>query len=465
MKNDKIERSVKRAFVNAAPYQLDKVTEKCKEQKGKVIPSENKQAKKSINKTFARIAAAAAALVLMIIGGYAYGERYGVASTVALDVNPSIEIGVNKGEKVVYVTPKNEDGKKVIGDMKLEGSDIRVAVNALIGSMLREGYISEMANSILISVNGDDAKKNAAMQSALSAEVTDMLNTGSFQGAVLSQTITSDPETKRLAEEYGITEGKAQLIRQITENNAAHTFEELAGLSVNELNLIGESGTKSITNVTSAGTASERAYIGEAEAKRIALAHAGVNEGDIYDYEFEMDYEHGAMIYELEFDCAGCEYEYDINAKTGEIIKFEADRRGSVSPTAAPDAATAPASTPTPSSTPKPTANAESGYIGESKAKQIALAHADGRARRAARGDERSEGRHDQDDRRADAKTGQGQAADLRHVADVDAVYNIIEHIDELRDHRRDRQPEQESADRLRAEKRVFLIHPDAFFL
>ena len=63
MKNDKIERSVKRAFVNAAPYQLDKVTEKCKEQKGKVIPLENKQAKKSINKTFARIAAAAAALL------------------------------------------------------------------------------------------------------------------------------------------------------------------------------------------------------------------------------------------------------------------------------------------------------------------------------------------------------------------------------------------------------------------
>ena len=374
MKNDKIERSVKRAFVNAAPYQLDKVTEKCKERKGKVIPLENKQAKKSMNKAFARIAAAAAALVLMIIGGYAYGERYGVASTVALDVNPSIEIGVNKGEKVVYVTPKNEDGKKVIGDMKLEGSDIRVAVNALIGSMLREGYISEMANSILISVNGDDAEKNAAMQSALSAEVTDMLNTGSFQGAVLSQTITSDPETKRLAEEYGITEGKAQLIRQITENNAAHTFEELAGLSVNELNLIGESGTKSIANVTSAGTASERAYIGEAEAKRIALAHAGVNEGDIYGYEFEMDYEHGAMIYELEFDCAGSEYEYDINAKTGEILKFESDRRGSGSPspapTAAPDAATGPASTP------KPTANAESGYIGESKAKQIALAHA-----------------------------------------------------------------------------------------
>ena len=323
MKKNQVEQSVKRAFVNAAPYQLDKVTEKCKEQKGKVIPLENKQVKKSINKTFARIAAAAAALVLMIMGSYAYGERYGVASTVALDVNPSIEIGVNKGEKVVYVTPKNEDGKKVIGDMKLEGSDIKVAVNALIGSMLREGYISEMANSILISVNGDDAEKNAAMQSALSAEVTDMLNTGSFQGAVLSQTITSDPETKRLAEEYGITEGKAQLIRQITENNAAHTFEELAGLSVNELNLIGESGTKSITNVTSAGTASERAYIGEAEAKRIALAHAGVSEGSIREFECELDREDGIMVYEIDFECGNYEYEYEINAATGEIVKYD----------------------------------------------------------------------------------------------------------------------------------------------
>ena len=67
MKNDQIERSVKRAFVNAAPYQLDKVTEKCKEQKGKVIPLENKPAKKSVNRTFVLIAASAAALVLMFI--------------------------------------------------------------------------------------------------------------------------------------------------------------------------------------------------------------------------------------------------------------------------------------------------------------------------------------------------------------------------------------------------------------
>ncbi len=318
------EESVRRAFVNAAPQDFDKVMKKCEEQKGKVILLEN-TAKKKSSRVFTRFMAAAAALIMVAGGAYLYGANYSVASIVALDVNPSIELGVNSKEQVISVTPKNEDGEKVIGDMKLKGSDLEVAVNAIIGSMLREGYISEMANSILISVDSDDPQKGAQMQERLSAEVRDMLDTDTFKGAVLSQTITGDPDIKRLAEEYGITEGKAQLIKQITENDPVNTFAELAGLSVNELNLIGESGSKSIANVTVDGSASDSAYIGEAKAMEIALAHAGAKESEILGYELEMDYEHGTMVYELEFDWNGREYEYDIDANTGEILKREGE--------------------------------------------------------------------------------------------------------------------------------------------
>ena len=95
-------------------------------------------AKKKSGRVFSRVMAAAAALVLIITGTYLYGANHSVASTVALDVNPSIELGVNKKEQVVLVTPKNEDGVKVIGDMKLKGSDLKgPAVNAIIGSMLK----------------------------------------------------------------------------------------------------------------------------------------------------------------------------------------------------------------------------------------------------------------------------------------------------------------------------------------
>ena len=91
----------------------------------------------------------------------------------------------------------------------------------------------------------------------------------------------------------------------------------------------------------------------------------------------------------------------------------------------------------------------------------IVAPHVDRRARRAAGGCEAREGRHDQDDRQAHAHARQRAAADLGNVADVDAVDDVVEHIHELRDHRRDREPAQKPSDRLRAEKCFVLLHSE----
>ncbi len=61
----------------------------------------------------------------------------------------------------------------------------------------------------------------------------------------------------------------------------------------------------------------------EAEAKQIALANAGVNEANITAYRIELDRDNGISVYEIEFRSAGYEYEYEINAQTGEIIKSQ----------------------------------------------------------------------------------------------------------------------------------------------
>ena len=41
-------------------------------------------------------------------------------------------------------------------DMDFSGSSLDVAVNAIIGSMLQNGYLNELANSVLISVDNND---------------------------------------------------------------------------------------------------------------------------------------------------------------------------------------------------------------------------------------------------------------------------------------------------------------------
>lgn len=63
--------------------------------------------------------------------------------------------------------------------------------------------------------------------------------------------------------------------------------------------------------------------IGIDAAKKIALEDAGVSEADAQKLKCELDLENGVQIYEVEFKKDGVEYDYDIDAKTGSIIKSE----------------------------------------------------------------------------------------------------------------------------------------------
>lgn len=65
--------------------------------------------------------------------------------------------------------------------------------------------------------------------------------------------------------------------------------------------------------------------ISAAEAKNIALKHAGLKESDIRELEVEKDYDDGIPEYEVEFESGRMEYEYEIDARTGKILKAEKD--------------------------------------------------------------------------------------------------------------------------------------------
>ena len=67
------------------------------------------------------------------------------------------------------------------------------------------------------------------------------------------------------------------------------------------------------------------AYISEAKAKSAALSHAGLDSGSITEYECKLDREDGRMVYEIDFKCNGFEYEYQIDAVSGAIVKQDKD--------------------------------------------------------------------------------------------------------------------------------------------
>lgn len=309
---NKIKQKIKRSFSNIVLPNFD--MNDLKKRKGLVYVNEKKTHKKGL---FVTLSVSLAICVCLFLGLTYFNGNMKVATRIGIDVNPSIELTVNKKEKVLDVIANNSDANIILEGMDLKGSDINVAINALIGSMVKNGYIDELANSILISVDSDNAAESEALRQKIVAELNAFIASEN-DIAVITQNITTEDANLKKAQELGISVGKLELIEKLIAKNNLYTYESLKDLSINELNLLLGDSTE---NVTTTGSVSEKAYIGKDKALEIAYSDAGVNSSDVTRSKVEMDYDDGVMVYEVEFIHNNREYDYEINATNGTIIE------------------------------------------------------------------------------------------------------------------------------------------------
>lgn len=84
-------------------------------------------------------------------------------------------------------------------------------------------------------------------------------------------------------------------------------------------------------------TANASGEISEEEAKKIAMEHAGVSEGDVKAIWAHKDRDDGQAIYEIEFYTDSKKYEYDIKADDGKVLKLESENNNKYSEQSADD--------------------------------------------------------------------------------------------------------------------------------
>ena len=93
-------------------------------------------------------------------------------------------------------------------------------------------------------------------------------------------------------------------------------------------NTAANSGSTNNSTATSSGSTSTGTAVDEAKAKSIALSDAGVKEADTAYLKVKLDYDDGVKVYDVEFYAGGTEYDYEINAATGEIRSMDHDAEG-----------------------------------------------------------------------------------------------------------------------------------------
>ena len=349
MTNEKMEQRLAAALEKTVPDDVSGVLSRCEARKGTVI---NMETKKTTKRRWTSLIAACLA-VMLLGGGLFYQRANAVASVVSLDVNPSIELKVNRSEKVLVCTPLNEDAKAILADMSngadLKGAKLDVAVNAIVGSLVRNGYLDSISSAIMISVEDKDTVRAEKLQRELTSTVDGVLQTSEAKAAVLTQTLTQDAGLEQQARENGISTGKAALVNRVLALNPALKFDALAKLSVEELKDLAEAGAPAMP-------------IGKDAAAYAAEQYAGTTALDSVTAEVDSELDEFPAHYEVELHTAWGEFEYLVDAYTGKVLSGQKDLLATAS---VGNGATKP--------------SAPSGAvqdIGHAKAKSIALNHA-----------------------------------------------------------------------------------------
>lgn len=269
----------------------------------------------------------AAALVL-VVGGLAVFRNSSAFAIVGMDVNLSIELTINKDEKVTGARAVNGEGEEILSGLDLQGDDINSACSDLADAMLDHGYLSDTSNSILMSVSSKDPGRGREIEQRVTENLNTYLTGSAITPAILAQYVDDDAELRAFAEANGISVGKALLIRKLLNTGSTRMTEaDLLGLTTQELILLGQSrGTESEASYGSADTSS---YIGEDAAIAAALAQAGISADAATGLKTEFDCDDGAIVYEVEFVSGGIEYEYEIDAVSGTVVSKESETEDS----------------------------------------------------------------------------------------------------------------------------------------
>ena len=237
MKREEIEKKLDTAVSGMIPEDMFKrISENIVSVDAERIEKGMKKKFNIFGKGFVGVAAAACVLFAVgVVGVPYYGNNFVPDSHVDIDVNPGVEIVTNKKNKVLEVQPTNQDGASVIDGMNLKNTELKVAVNALIGSMVQKGYIQNDNTGILVTVRNDNEDKANKVKAEVLNDINTALSTNSVQATVINQTVKSTVDAKKFAAENNISIGKAVFVLNLAAKDGSLDAKELANMKVSEI--------------------------------------------------------------------------------------------------------------------------------------------------------------------------------------------------------------------------------------
>lgn len=182
--------------------------------------------------TLAILALAAIALVFTLVNKQ---PMQPVLGSMIIDVNPSIELKVNRDMEVQSLKALNQEAVQVLTGYVLQEDqdDIEDVVEAIVERLIELNYLeSEKENMIL--VTGDKHLDEKILEVA-NASIKQYLRIKKIEAKVASQHAELSAEEQKQAQELKVSSGKYELIKQLLKHDDDLDIKELVKLELKDL--------------------------------------------------------------------------------------------------------------------------------------------------------------------------------------------------------------------------------------
>lgn len=180
-----------------------------------------------------RLAGALAAILVLALGIFGYYIFCSdAAAYVSIDVNPSLELTLNRTDKVIAATACNADGEALLHQIRVNGKPYDKAVSALLAEMERQGHIS---NGVLVTmtVQATGGAEEQRLCDALLQSVKKQ--TGSIPATVRVEVFPVTQEVRETAHGCHMSAARYLAIQELMEADETATPEAYSDATIRQI--------------------------------------------------------------------------------------------------------------------------------------------------------------------------------------------------------------------------------------
>ncbi|MEQ8236407.1 MAG: hypothetical protein ABRQ23_06505 [Syntrophomonadaceae bacterium] len=176
--------------------------------------------------------ASVAACLMLLVGGYSYYNK--PVNYVSLDINPSVELGVNALNRVVSADGINGDGKALLEQNQVRNMSLESALQELVLGAAEQGYIAVDGSTVIaLTALADSEDKGIQLRDQTRDRVQLLLQERDMDAVVYADCASLEIRTQ--AQQAGISPGKYRLIAYLQILDSSITAEQYRNAKITEI--------------------------------------------------------------------------------------------------------------------------------------------------------------------------------------------------------------------------------------